>query len=200
MGKRWKVRLRMAGLGSRSHLAGASGGWHRGKRIRRHRAGIPLLPRVRHPRSWFRPCPLRRLRARLPGRLLLQVPRRLPFPHYPPHGRDGGASGRPRHPAFAGAPVGALMKPLRSRAVEQKSLSSPLRILSQAPALSPGARSGGSERRTAYIPDRHRAGIATPQSRRQCSVPPRRRDLHPPFRGVAQHASAFSLHRGGWRF
>lgn len=35
---------------------------------------------------------------------------------------------------------------------------------------------------------------------RQCSVPPRRRDLHPPFRGAAQHPSALPLHRGGWRF
>ena len=32
----------------------------------------------------------------------------LPFLHHPPHGGDRRASGRPRYPAFASAPVGAL--------------------------------------------------------------------------------------------
>jgi len=83
-------------------------------------------------------------------------------------------------PRLAGAPVGALG--------------------AQAPALLPRTRSGSSQRRTAYIPDRHRAGAAATQSRRQCSAPLRRRGLHPPLWCAAGHPSAFPLRRGGWCF
>ena len=65
--------------------------------------------------------------------------------------------------------------------------------------LSPGTRSGSSQRRTAHFPDRHRAGAAPTQSRRQCGIPPRRRGLYPPLWGAAQHPSALPLRGGGWR-
>ena len=69
--------------------------------------------------------------------------------------------------------------------VRQRVLAVPKRL-----RLSPGARLRSSERRAAYLPERHRAGAAPTQSRRQCSVPPRRRSLHPPLWRAAEHPSA----------
>ena len=150
------------GAGASCHLAGTAGGWRRGERTRSHRAGIPPLPRMRHPRPRFRPRPLRRLWARLPDCRLLQMQRSLPILRHPAQGRDRRTSGRTCHPASASAAVGALG--------------------AQAPALSPGTRFSGTERRTAHLSERHRACATATQSRCQCSVPPRHRDFHPPLR------------------
>jgi hypothetical protein len=79
------------------------------------RAGATCLPGVRYSGLWLRPGALRGVRPRLPGRLLLQRPRRLPLVQHSTDGRDSGPSRRSRPTPAAGAPGQVLSLPKRLR-------------------------------------------------------------------------------------
>src|SRR3989442_11938134 len=61
---------------------------------------------MRRPRLWLRACAVRRLRPRLPDRVLLQGTWRVPVVQCPAHGGDHGASDGSRLPTPASAEVG----------------------------------------------------------------------------------------------
>ena len=69
---------------------------------------VRRLPGMRHPGPRVPAPALRGLRPRQVAGLQLQAPRVLPVMRCPAHVADRGASGGPRHPPCAGAPVGAL--------------------------------------------------------------------------------------------
>ena len=71
------------------------------------RADISALSRMRNSRAWFCSRLLRRVPARFPDRVLLQMSGRVPLLQHPAHGRNRGAPGRSRLPAATGAAVGA---------------------------------------------------------------------------------------------
>ena len=90
------------------------------------RAGIrrgrtPQLSRVRAPLLRLRPRSLHDVPHGVGRGLLLQGPRRLPVLQRPPHGPDGRASCRSRHPAGARAAVGDL----RAQAIARSSSRTP---------------------------------------------------------------------------
>jgi len=92
---------------------------------------------------------LRRLRPRLPERLLLQGPRRSPVVQHASHGRDGGASRRSRPHAGGDAPMGAVAAPAHC---------APGRAGATAAAL-PAALLRGARAECGVAPGRDGAGV-----------------------------------------
>jgi hypothetical protein len=145
---------------------------------RLHRARVPSLSRMRHPRPRFRAGPLWAVRARLPHRLLLQGARRVPVVQHATHGRDRRPSRRACHSASAGAPVGALG--------------------AEATTLLPAPRPRPPGCGAAPVPGRGGAVPAGAQCGRGSCGAPRGGGVHPPLRLRAQSPPAFSL-RGARR-
>ena len=87
------------------------------------RGGHHRLPRVRHPGPRLPEAALRRRRARLAAVLQLQAPRVVPLVQHQAPAADRGSSGGSRHPAGAGAAMGAVATDPAARAARRATRS-----------------------------------------------------------------------------
>ena len=153
---------------------------------------VRRLPRMRHSGARLLAPALRRLRPRQAACLQLQASRVLPLMRRAAHGPDRGASGGPRHPPCAVAPVGAVAADPAAPAAGRTAPAGDAGAAGGAPCdHAPSARPGWAQGRGSRQRRRHAdpafwvggqhtsalpgAGRRVPAQRRRCSSskPPR---------------------------